>query len=478
MPTVRYDAPPTLSRFLDSDAFVRVVMGPVGSGKSSACVLEILRRAMEQAPGPDGLRRTRFVVVRNTYPELRDTTRKTFEHWVPPDLGTWNAQEFSFHMRFKDVDCEVLFRALDRGADVKKLLSLELTGCYFNELREIAKDIFDGMQGRVGRYPSAAQGGATWFGVWADTNPWHKGHWGSELFASPPEGFELYRQPGGLSPDAENVSHLPAGYYERLCRGKSKEWVDVYVHAKEAFSDVGAIFGPSLELLTLRGGVCEFQHFTTDIFVNYDLGIGDAMALWFWRVSGAGVDFVDHYANSGKGLQHYFDILDSKAAVRGYQYRHHWLPHDARARSLQTGISTVERFARHCGRDKVSITPELSIPDGLEAARWLLEESTTRFHMRCEGDADGEPQYRGLKALREYRYAWDDEKKVFSKKPLHDWASNTADAFRYTALVVKYSELLTRPKPAVQRPPPARSMQSLTLDELFREAEANEGRRW
>ena len=80
---IKYDAPPTLSEFLDSNAFIRCCIGPVGSGKSSVCVMEILRRACEQAKGLDGVRHTRFVVVRNSYRELRDTTRKTFEAWIP-----------------------------------------------------------------------------------------------------------------------------------------------------------------------------------------------------------------------------------------------------------------------------------------------------------------------------------------------------------------------------------------------------------
>jgi hypothetical protein len=80
---------------------------------------------MEQRPGPDGIRRTRWVVIRNTYPELRDTTRRRSSSGCRPDLGQWNEQKFSFTMRFKDVEAEVLFRALDRPEDKKKLLSLE-----------------------------------------------------------------------------------------------------------------------------------------------------------------------------------------------------------------------------------------------------------------------------------------------------------------------------------------------------------------
>ncbi len=453
-------------------------MGPVGSGKSTACCMEILSRAMRQEPGPDGVRRTRFAVVRNTYRELEDTTRKTFETWIPSFLGKWNEQDFSFTMQFQDVQCEVLFRALDRPQDVSKLLSLELTGCYFNEFREISKDIFDGMQGRVGRYPviTATFAGATWSGVWGDTNPWHHGHWADELFSAPPEGFELYTQPGGRAPNAENLRYLKPGYYERLCLGKSGEWIRVYVDGEVAPSDVGAIYSAQMMALILRNGILAFDHPVNDLQVNYDLGIGDAMALWLWRLTPSGIDVVDHYANSGKSLSHYFDVLDEYAREKAYRYVMHWLPHDARARSLQTGKSTIEQFAEKYGTEKVAITPELSIEDGLEAGRELLEQPGTRFHTRCEGLDGRMPEFRGLKALREYRYKWNEELKVFSKKPLHNWASNTADAWRYIACVVQEAELRARPIPAEPAPPPARPVDSFTMDELWETQNIGGGR--
>jgi hypothetical protein len=466
---VRYHAPPTIGRFLDSNAPVRVVMGPLGSGKSSGCNMEFLRRAMEQAPSPDGIRRSRFAAVRNTYPQLRDTTQKTFENWIPPAIGRWHREEYAFRIKFKDVETEVLFRALDTPDDVGKLLSLELTGCYFNELREISKDIFDGMQGRVGRYPAITDdfAGATWSGIWADTNPWHHGHWADELFAAPPEGFELYVQPGGRSPDAENLRYLKPGYYQQLCLGKSAEWIRIYVDGQVAPSDVGSVFGAQMMALQGRGSILAFEHPTYPIHVSYDLGISDAMALWFWLVTPKGIDVVDHYSNSGKSLSHYFDVLDERSKERGYRYVTHWLPHDARARSLQTGRSTVEQFADKFGSDKVAITPELGVDDGLEAARWLLEQPGTRFHSRCEGMDGRQPEHRGIKALREYRYKWNEELKVFSKKPLHNWASNSADGFRYIACAVKFAELVAQPDPLTPAPPPARPIDSFTMDEAW-----------
>jgi hypothetical protein len=446
---IAYTTPPTVGAFMDSGAFVRVIVGPIGSGKSSGCIMEILRRAMEQAPC-EGVRRTRFAVIRNTYRQLKDTTRKTFEQWIPPNLGRWREQDFTFEVDRRLPDgtrmfCEVLFRALDRPQDVKKVLSLELTGAYFNELREVPKELFDGVQGRVGRYPSKAQGGPTWFGVWGDTNPWHTGHWGYELFSKGerPEGFELFEQPSGLGDGAENVENLPPGYYARLCAGKDSEWVDEYVRGKYPSSDKGSIYGALLDALEKRGGIAGFDHPSDGVSASFDLGVSDATAIWWWRIGKDGVpDLVDWYEATGASAAHYFDVLKE----RGYRYERIWLPHDARARTFQTGVSTLDLFSREFP-GKVGITPELGLEDGISSARWLLEQSI-RFHERCRD---------GLKRLRNYRFEWDEDRKVFSRKPLHDWTSHTADAFRYVAAVAKATEAMTRkeaPKPRVARVEP------------------------
>lgn len=227
---------------MKSDAFVRGLRGPVGSGKSTACVMEILRRAKQQQPGHDKIRRNRWAVIRNTYPELKTTTIKTWHQWVPAHLGRWVDQGPPTHHIIQQLpdgtslDVEVLFMALDRPEDVRKLLSLELTGAWINEAREVPKAVLDGLTGRVGRYPSARDGGPTWSGIILDTNPPDSDHWWYKLAEEQcPAQFEFFSQPGGLDEHAENRENLPKDYYEKAVLGKDQDWVNVYVHGKYGF---------------------------------------------------------------------------------------------------------------------------------------------------------------------------------------------------------------------------------------------------
>jgi hypothetical protein len=249
---------PTLGRFLGSDAFVRLLMGPWGSGKSAACCTETLRRSIEMPRCKARKRRSRWTIIRNTYRELEDTTIKTFEQWVKPELGRWRNGDNAFELTFDDVEAEVIFRALDRPDHVRKLLSLETTGAYVNEAKEIAKAVWDAIQGRMGRYPPRDEmrtkenpRGLYWYGMWADTNPPDTDHYLYKLFEEgnpvvklevpdPETGkmetierrCELFRQPGGRSKQAENLKHLPPGYYAGLVLGKGPDWIKVNVDAE------------------------------------------------------------------------------------------------------------------------------------------------------------------------------------------------------------------------------------------------------
>ena len=239
--TTDYVAPPTVARFMRSDAPVRLILGPVGSGKSVGDCMEIARRAAMQAPNRQGIRKTRWVIVRSTYQQLKDTTLKTWLEWFPDGVaGRWREYDKTFFLKFGDVEAEVLFRALDDPDDVARLLSLELTGAFVNEARETPLEIITALRSRVGRYPSKKEGGPTWYGIFMDTNPPPTDHWIHDKFeVEKPDGWEIFKQPSGLSPHAENLENLPPNYYEDMMTGADEEWINVHVHARYGRSKQG-----------------------------------------------------------------------------------------------------------------------------------------------------------------------------------------------------------------------------------------------
>jgi len=236
-----YSDVPTIRKFHNCDSFIRALMGPFGSGKSSGCVVEIVARSLAQTPSPlDGIKRSRWAIIRNTFPQLNDTTIRTVQQWLPPGLfGTYTQHNHLYKItRFDGTEIELMFRALDRPDHVKNLLSLELTGAWVNEAREVPWAIIEALQGRVGRYPAVRDGGCKWAGIIMDTNPpdidskWYKFF---EESNQPEHLAKIFKQPSGLSDFAENLKNLPQDYYERLAAGKEDEWVKVYVKGEYGF---------------------------------------------------------------------------------------------------------------------------------------------------------------------------------------------------------------------------------------------------
>jgi len=219
---------------------------------------------------------------------------------------------------------------------------------------------------------------------------------------------------------------------------------------------VGSVYGDLIEALEKRGHIEAFEHDRDGVFVSFDLGIGDATALWFWRVEGGQFQLIDYHEASGKPASYFFDELELRAQRDGYRYTKIYLPHDARHRTFQTGVTTLDLFLERFGPGMVQITPHLSLADGLQAARWFLQQDV-RIHLRC-----GE----GIECLKQYHYAYDADARTYTKKPEHDWSSHGADAFRYAALVARaIQRIVTRPKPANK--PAVPEFRKPTIDELF-----------
>lgn len=234
---MKYLPSKTIKEFMLCEANVKCIIGPLGSGKSMGALMELFRRMIEQEPDAKGVRPTRFALVRNTLAQLRDTTladaRQYFEDFFEYRVSE---QTLKFRFNLEDgtrVESDWMLVPLERPEDQRKLLSLNLTAAWIEECREVPFDIVSAVRGRVGRYPSKARVPPTWQGLLLVSNPWSVSSEYHENFViNKPDGWAFYRQPGGMSPEAENVQYLPDGYYDRLMEGATDEWIKVHVHAE------------------------------------------------------------------------------------------------------------------------------------------------------------------------------------------------------------------------------------------------------
>jgi hypothetical protein len=247
-------------------------MGPLGSGKSVACTIELFRQAMMVPPDKRGVRKSRFAVIRNTYPELRDTTMRTVFQWFPEDLCYINRQEMRAVLQFEHTDgttihTELLFRPLDKPDDIKKLLSLELTGAWLNEAREIPLQVIEMIMGRVGRYPRRQEVGDYFSFVIMDTNPPDSDSWWYKLFEErKPKEWRLFKQPSAVKGTGENLANLPLSYYTNMMSGKDVEWVKVYVHGEYGFIAEGKPVWPEYN--------DDLHHTDNEIIVSRNIVVG------------------------------------------------------------------------------------------------------------------------------------------------------------------------------------------------------------
>jgi hypothetical protein len=243
-----YTPPPTVHDFmLDEHHRIRVIVGPLGSGKSMGCIMELLRWACEQWPH-NGVRYTRFALIRNTLQQLRQTVLADAIQYLGEAVHYY-VTDSTLQVRLNlpdgtSVHSDWMLIPLDTKEDVRRLLSMQLTGAWINELREVPFEIIRPLLGRCGRYPSKALGGARRRGIIADTNPWDVDSlYHDRMVLNPHPTWGLYHQPSGIGPDAENVGNLPDDYYDELMNDRDIEWAAVHVESQWGTSLAGqAVF--------------------------------------------------------------------------------------------------------------------------------------------------------------------------------------------------------------------------------------------
>ena len=217
---------------------------------------------------------------------------------------------------------------------------------------------------------------------------------------------------------------------------------------------LGAIFGIEMREATEQGRIREVAYDPElPVHTAWDLGYRDDTAIWFYQVSRGEIRILDYYGVSGATIDDLAEVVLGKR----YKLGKHYLPHDARAKTLASGgKSIVEQLAFHLGINNLAIVPDLGVQDGIQAARLALP--------RCYFDA--EKCREGVEALRQYQREYDEDKKAFRQTPRHDWTSHPADAFRMLAVA-------WRAEPAKAAPPVETKMivvngkSTVTLNELW-----------
>lgn len=435
----------------DSGAQVKGILGPLGSGKSVGCCWDLMMMATQfMPPDSDGARRSRWAVVRNTYRELEDTTLQTWWDWFPEQrFGEFLRRGMTHRVRRPLADgtrleLDVMFRALDKPQDVRKLLSMEITGAFINEAREMPLAVLDMIRKRCGRFPKWGSVPPYWFGVIMDTNPPDESHWWYRYaeIEHPPR-FVFFRQPSGRSPQAENLQHLPPGYYSTA--GYSAAWIKVYIDGE---------YGYILSGLPVYPEFYEQTHFVPDlrpipnlsITVGLDFGLTPAAVFIQQDVRGRFL-VIDELCAQNMGIVNFAKLLKAhiQAHYQGFEFRFVGDPAGDQRDAIDEEDTVFKALRRHGINARPCFTQE-----------WTMRRDAVSVPLSTL--VDGRPQLmigakaqmvrQGLAGKYHYKLlqvkAIGDEKRYHNQPDKNDY-SHPCEALQYGLLGAGSNPM--RPKP-------------------------------
>ena len=185
---------------------------------------------------------------------------------------------------------------------------------------------------------------------------------------------------------------------------------------------IGAFYGVEMRMAADDGRITEVKYDPSlSTYTAWDLGYRDDTAIWWYQVVKGEIHIIDYHSVSGASIPEIAKVVLKKP----YHYMKHYLPHDARAKTLAAqGKSIIEQLGEFLGLSNLAIVPDLSVQDGIQAVRMTLP--------RCYFDE--EKCLEGIEALRQYQREWDEDKKSFRSSPKHDWTSHGSDAMRMLAI--------------------------------------------
>lgn len=374
-------------------------------GKTVGCINDMIRAALTSAksfPPP------RFSYIAPTYVQAKDVAWNYLKHFSSPVPGI-KTSESELSVTYPNESVIRLY-----GADnYERLRGLYNDGVVCDEPAQ-----FDPRAWPEVIRPTLAdrQGWATFIGTPAGRDWFYK-------VDRTEKGEEI---PGWfrMTLKASETGIIPPAELDSLRSGLTEEQYAQEFECSFEAAVVGAYYGRSMNAAEndkpSRITGVPFEP-SAQVYTAWDLGIRDSTAIWFAQVVGREIRLIDYYEATGADLGHYAKIL----AEKPYLYAHHFVPHDAQAKELGTGKSRLE-VLESLGLKNITVAPMHRVEDGINAVRTIIP--------RCWFDA--RKCARGIDALKLYRAEFDDKLQALKPRPVHDWTSHAADAFRYLAMTL------------------------------------------
>jgi len=373
-------------------------------GKTLGCILDLIYRAISEGK-EDG----RYAYVAPYYSQAKNIAWDHLQRYSQPVLAKANQSE--------------LWVELVNGARIRlfgadnpdALRGLYLDGIVLDEYADMRPRIW----GEIIRPLLSDRLG---WAVFIGTPKGHNGFW--ELYSAAVNKDDWYVKTlrasvTGLIPDSE------------LADAAKSMTQDQYLQEFECDFEsaiVGAYYGKEMRLLTDQGRITKVKYDSMyKVNTAWDLGYTDSTSIWWYQVIHGEIRVLEHHSSNGQSVPFYTGLIQSK----DYDYGIHWLPHDARAKTLSSGgKSIIEQLSAKIPLESMKIVPNLSLQDGIQASRMALQRAWF----------DGDKCMEGIECLRQYQREYDEDKKVFRDRPRHDWTSHSADAFRYLSIAWREEE--------------------------------------
>lgn len=372
-------------------------------GKTVGCINELIRAALtnpRQFPPP------RYSYIAPTYAQAKDVAWSYLKHYSTPIPGI-EARESDLTVIYPNGSLVKLY-----GADnYERMRGLYNDGVIIDEPAQIDPRAWPEV---IRPTLSDYVGWATFIGTPAGRDWFYK----IDLTGDGSEAPGFFR----LTLKASDTGIIPPSELESLKSGLSEEQYAQEFECSFEAAVIGAYFGKLMAAADADKRITgvPFEP-TAQVYTAWDLGIRDATAIWFAQVIGREIRIIDYYESSGVDLGHYVREIANKP----YLYAGHIVPHDAQAKELGTGKSRLE-VLESLGLKNLTIAPMHRVEDGINAVRTIIP--------RCWFDA--RKCARGIDALKLYRAEYDDKLQALKPRPVHDWASHAADAFRYLAMTL------------------------------------------